>query len=109
MFDNTTQIAGFVGDNHGQIDHSFATGTVGTAGTMSLAGGFAGNNEGTIDASFANGAVITGDNSTAGGFVQSNESDNNVASCPAVSSAMASTTAPRSRIRRLMATSPSAL
>ena len=74
MFNNTTQLAGFVADNHGQISHAFATGVVGTAGTNVAfrAAGFAGNNEGTIDSSFATGAVMAGDNSTAGGFVQSN-------------------------------------
>ncbi|HJT34293.1 MAG TPA: GLUG motif-containing protein [Pirellulales bacterium] len=83
VFDNTTQIAGFVANNHGQIVHAFATGKVGTAGTMWLsAAGFAGNNEGTIDASFATGAVTAGDNSTVGGFVQSNAPDNFSPSCP---------------------------
>jgi len=81
-FDNTTQIGGFVADNHGQIAHAFASGAVGTLGTMWLsAGGFASLNEGTIDSSVATGAVNAGDNSTAGGFVQSNSRDNNVGSC----------------------------
>ena len=82
VFDNTTQLGGFVGDNSGQITHAFATGAVGTAGTMWLsAGGFAGTNQGTIGASFASGNVATGDNSTAGGFVQSNTPGNFVSSC----------------------------
>ena len=83
VFNNTTQLAGFVADNHGQISHAFATGMVGTAGTMWLStAGFAGNNSGTIDSSFATGAVVTGDNSTAGGFIQSNSPGNNVTPCP---------------------------
>jgi hypothetical protein len=84
VFDNTTQLAGFVADNHGQIAHAFATGAIGTAGTIWLSvAGFAGNNEGTIDSSFATGAVIAGDNSTAGGFVQSNSPGSDVTTpCP---------------------------
>ena len=73
VFDNTTQIAGFVAENQGQISHSFAMGNVGTAGMMWLsAAGFAGSNKGTIDSSFASGTVTAGDNSTAGGFVSDN-------------------------------------
>ena len=50
VFDNTTQIAGFVAENQGQISHSFAMGNVGTAGMMWLsAAGFAGSNKGTIE------------------------------------------------------------
>ena len=84
VFDNTTQIAGFVADNHGRIADAFAAGNVGTAGTMWLSvAGFASNNEGTIDSSFATGAVIAGDNSTAGGFVQSNSPGSDVTTpCP---------------------------
>ena len=64
---------GFVGENHGAITTSYATGPVtltNSGATDAVAGGFAGTNEGTISGSHATGAVTsTNGDVTLGGFV----------------------------------------
>ena len=64
---------GFVGENHGTITTSYATGPVtltNSGATDAVAGGFAGTNEGTISGSHATGAVTsTNGDVTLGGFV----------------------------------------
>jgi filamentous hemagglutinin family protein len=70
---NQTGLGGLVDRNSGQIINSFATGTVGSAGKANLSvGGLVDQNSGTISGSFANVAVSAGNNSTAGGLVNSN-------------------------------------
>ena len=59
-----------MGQNDGTVSHTFATGSVGTAGVAHLAaGGLVGLNGGTVRRSLAEGPVSAGDFSNVGGLV----------------------------------------